>query len=71
MEDFDGELVELKKKLIWACPLGSVKPSLESIVKILELVDLEMELDEDLYFYIKTFLKRYAVYKELTSEEED
>ena len=30
-----------------------------------------MEIDEDLYFYIKEFLKRYAVYKDLMSVKSD
>ena len=69
LEDFCDELEKIKYKLVVDCPLGNVKPSLESIVRIFELVDIDMEIDEDLYFYIKTFLKRYAVYKDLISVE--
>ena len=67
LKDFDSELGKIKNKLVINYPSGGVNPSLESIVRIFELVDLEMELDEDLYFEIKTFLKRYKVYKELIS----
>ena len=67
LKDFDDELGEIKNKLVINYPSGGVNPSLESIVRIFELVDLELELDEDLYFEIKTFLKRYKVYKELMS----
>ena len=71
LKDFDSELGKIKDKLVINYPSGGVNPSLESIVRIFELVDVEMELNEDLYFYIQTFLRRYAVYKELISEEED
>ena len=67
LKDFDDELGKIKNKLVINYPSGGVNPSLESIVRIFELVDLELELDEDLYFEIKTFLKRYKVYKELMS----
>ena len=69
LEDFDDELEKIKYKLVVDYPLGNVKPSLESIVRIFELVNVDMEIDEDLNFYIKTFLKQYAVYKDLISVE--
>ena len=65
LEDFDDELEGIKVKLVVDCPLGDVKPNLRSIVRIFELVDIHMEINEDLYFYINTFLNRYKVYEEL------
>ena len=67
--EFEDELGKIKVKLVMDCPSGNVKPSLRSIVRIFELVDIDMEIDEDLYFYIKHFLDRYKVYEDLISVE--
>ena len=69
LEDFDDELEEIKVKLVVDCPSGNVKPNLKSIVRIFELVDIDMEIDEDLYFDIKHFLDKYKVYEDLMSVE--
>ena len=69
LEDFDDELEKIKVKLVIDAPLGNVKPNLKSIVRIFELVDIYFEIDEDLYFDIKHFLKRCAVYEDLISVE--
>lgn len=69
LEDFDDELEKIKVKLVINAPSGSVKPSLESIVRIFELINIDMEIDEDLYFDIKHFLDRYKVYEDLISVE--
>ena len=69
LKDFDSELGKIKDKLVINYPSGGVNPSLESIVRIFELVDVEIELDEDLYFEIRAFLKRYKVYQDLMSVE--
>ena len=57
LEDFDDEFEEMKVQIVVDCPSGNVKPSLKSIVRIFELVDIDMEIDEDLYFDIKHFFR--------------
>ena len=69
LKDFDDELEKIKVKLVVDCPLGNVKPNLKSIVRIFELVNIDMEIDEDLYFDIKHFLDRYKIYEDLMSVE--
>ena len=54
-----------KTRLIERAPSGFFRPDLESIVRILELVNIDMEIYEDLYFDIKYFLKKYEFYQEL------
>lgn len=41
------------------------KPDLESIVRIFELVNIDIEFDEDLYFDVKKFLTRYEIIEDL------
>ena len=53
-----------KTRLVETAHSGFFKPDLESIVRILELVDIDMEFDEDLYFDVKYFLKKYNMYQE-------
>ena len=60
-----------KDKLIRRGPSGFFKPDLESIARILELVDIEMEIDEDLYFDIKYFLEKYKAYDHFIIVEKD
>ena len=55
----------MRKKLVKTAPSGFFRPDLESICKILELVDIEMDIFEDLYFDIIDFLKQYKIYKDL------
>ena len=52
-----------KEKLLNTAPTGFFKPDLKSIVKIFDLIDLDMEIDEDLYFDIKHFMKKYEVWE--------
>ena len=67
IEDFEDELKDIRDKLVLNAPFGSVKPDLESIVKIFELVDIDEEFDGDLRFDVKMFLKRYEMYQDLIS----
>ena len=52
-----------KDKLLSKAPKGNFCPDLESIARILELVNLDMEISEDLYFGVIGFLKKYEAYK--------
>ena len=52
-----------KDKLLLKAPKGDFCPDLESIVRILELVNLYMEISEDLYFDVINFLKKYEAYQ--------
>ena len=48
---------DAREKLLEAIPSSvSFSPDLESIEKILLMLDFEMELNEDLYYDIKRFL---------------
>lgn len=53
-----------KKILVETAPCGFFRPDFESIFRILELVDIEMEIFEDLYFDIKHVLFKYKCYKD-------
>ena len=53
-----------KKRLVDTAPSGFFRPDFESIFRILELVDIEMEIFEDLYFDIKNVLVKYKIYKD-------
>ena len=53
---------EQKDKLLSKAPKGFFCPDLKSIVRILELVNLDMEIDEDLYFDVSNFFKKYEAY---------
>ena len=58
-----------KIKLINEAPSGFFVPDLKSIVRILELVEIDMEIDGDLYCDVKDFLKKYKLYQELMFNE--
>ena len=60
-----------KDKLLSKAPKGSFCPDLKSIVRILELVNLDMEIDEDLYFDVINFLKKYEAYQVLEISRKD
>ena len=53
-----------KTRLVETAPSAFFKPDLESIVRILELVKIDVEFNEDLYFDVKYFLKKYELYQE-------
>ena len=56
---------EYKRKiLVEEAPSGFFRPDFESIFRILELVDIEMEIFEDLYFDIEDVLEKYKIYKD-------
>ena len=65
IEDFEDELKDIRNKLVINAPFGSVKPDLESIVKIFYLVNIDEEFDGDLRFDVKMFLKRYEMYRNI------
>ena len=50
-----------KQRLIDTAPSGFFNPDLESIYRIFELVDIDVELFEDLYFDVKRFLMKYQL----------
>ena len=54
-----------KDELLSKAPKGSFCPDLKSIVRILDLINLDMEIDEDLYFNVSNFLKKYEAYQVL------
>ena len=54
-----------KDKLLSKAPKGFFCPDLESIARILDLINLDMEIDEDLYFNVPNFLKKYEAYQVL------
>ena len=54
-----------KDKLLSKAPKGFFCPDLESIARILDLINLDMETDEDLFFDVSNFLKKYEAYKVL------
>lgn len=47
-----------KDKLLSKAPKGFFCPDLESIARILDWINLDMEIDEDLYFDVANFLKK-------------
>ena len=52
-----------KTRLVNTAPSGFFRPDFESIFRILDLVDIDMEIFEDLYFDVRIVLKKYEVYK--------
>ena len=54
-----------KDELLSKAPKGFFCPDLESIARILDLINLDMEIDEDLYFNVSNFLKKYEAYQVL------
>ena len=69
IKDFKDELNYIKNNILETAPSGSVRPDLKSTVRILDFVRLEMELDEDLYFDVKTFLKRSEMYQHMVFKD--
>ena len=53
----------IKEKLLNTAPSGFFKPDLKSIVRIFDLIDLDMEINEDLCYDIKHFIKKYEVWE--------
>lgn len=58
-----------KQKIIDTAPSGFFMPDLKGIVTILKLVDLDMEIDEDLYYDKKYFLQKYDFFQEFKEVE--
>ena len=54
-----------KDKLLSKAQKGDFCPDLESIARILELINLDMEISEDLYFDVVGFFKKYEAYQVL------
>lgn len=55
-KDYIKDKAKHKKTKLVEKPLyGFFKPDLESIVRIFELVNIDIEFDEDLYFDVKNF----------------
>ena len=52
-----------KEKLLNTAPSGFFKPDLKSIVRIFDLIDLDMEINEDLCYDIKHFIKKYEIWE--------
>ena len=69
IKDFRDELKDVETSLVETAPSGSVRPDLKSIGKIFEGVHINMEFDEDLYFDVKRFLKRYEMYDMISGDE--
>ena len=60
-----------KDELLSKAPKGFFCPDLESIARILDLINLDMEIDEDLYFDVSNFLKKYEAYQVLEISRKD
>ena len=60
-----------KDKLLSKAPKGFFCPDLESIARILDLINLDMEINEDLYFDVSNFLKKYEAYQVLEISRKD
>ena len=60
MKDIEASLVE-------TVPSGSVRTDLKSIVRIFEGIHINMEFDENLYFDVERFVKRYEMYQDIIS----
>ena len=57
-EEYKKDKTEDKKtRLVNTAPSGFFRPDFESIFRILDLVDIEMEIFEDLYFDVGIVLK--------------
>ena len=67
IKDFRDEIKDNKSNLVETAPSWTVRPDLKSIVNIFELVKIDMEFDEDMYFDVKRFLKRYEMYQDMVS----
>ena len=65
IKDFRDELKVIETSLVETAPSGSVRPDLKSIVTIFEGIHINMEFDEDLYFDVEIFLKRYEMYQDI------
>ena len=66
-KDYIKDKAKHKKTiLVEKPPTGFLKPDLKSIVRIFELVSIDIEFDEDLYFDVKNFLTRYEILKDLS-----
>ena len=50
-----------KQRLLDTASSGFFRPDLKSIARIFELVDIDVELFEDLYFDVKRFLLKYEL----------
>ena len=63
-EKYKKDKTEDKKtRLVNTAPSGFFRPDFESIFRILDLVDIEMEIFEDLYFDFRLVLKKYEIYQ--------
>ena len=63
-EEYKKDKTEGKKtRLVNTAPPGFFRPDFESIFRILDLVDIEMEIFEDLYFDVRLVLKKYEIYQ--------
>ena len=62
---FRDELKKIENNIVETTPSGSVYPDLKSIIRIFKGIYINMEFDEDLYFDVKTFLKRYEMYQDM------
>ena len=63
-EEYKKDKTEDKKtRLVNTAPSGFFRPDFESIFRILDLVDIDMEIFEDSYFDVRIVLKKYEVYK--------
>ena len=54
-----------KTRLVKTAPSGFFKPDLESIARIVELVNIDFQFDGDLHYDVKMFLKKYEMYQDL------
>ena len=65
-EEYKKDKTEDKKtRLVDTAPSGFFRPDFESIFRILDLVDIDMEIFEDLYFDVRLVLKKYEIYQVL------
>ena len=63
-EEYKKDKTEDKKsRLVDTAPSGFFRPDFESIFRILDLVDIEMEIFEDLYFDVRLVLKNMKFIK--------
>ena len=63
-EEYKKDKTEDKKtRLVDTAPSGFFRPDFESIFRILDLVGIEMEIFEDLYFDVSLVLKKYEIYQ--------
>ena len=68
------KIIKTKDKrgeLLLKAPKGFFCPDLESIARILDLINLDTEIDEDLYFDVSNFLKTYEAYQVLEISRKD